>query len=154
MKQPLRIVQFTVRDSLLGCDVSQLDKILPMMSLDTVPNSLQHFHGLLNLAGTAIPIIDLASCLHIEPSPYTEDTSILLTNINNRQVGFIVDRIIDLCEIERKSIQQDDIFKGNNSPYLGSIIINDKTCLLLQFAWLAGSIYASLFSMLEGEAKE
>ncbi len=140
MKQSLRIVQFTLHDSLLACDVSQLEKILPMMTLDIVPNSLQHFHGLLNLAGTAIPVIDLASCLHIESSPYTEDTSILLTNIHNRQVGFIVDRIIDLCEIERNAIQQDEIFKGDNSPYLGSAIINDKTCLILQFEGLAGLI--------------
>ncbi len=129
----MQILQFTLHDACLGCDVTELEQILPMMTLEIIPNAPPYLQGMMNLNGTLIPIFNLASYLNLQRLPYNLDTSILLAKTDGKPVGFMVDRVIDLFHVERNAIQQDALFKEIKSPYLGNVVINDKPCLILQF---------------------
>ena len=61
MKNSIEILQFILDDVSLGCDVTELDQILPMMTLEIIPNAPPYFQGMMNLNGTLIPVFDLAS---------------------------------------------------------------------------------------------
>src|SRR3990167_3012334 len=125
MKNSMQILQFTLHDACLGCDVTELEQILPMMTLEIIPNAPPYLQGMMNLNGTLIPIFNLASYLKLKPLSYDLDTSILLAKTDGKPVGFIVDRVIDLFHVERNAIQQDGLFKEKKSPYLGNIVIDD-----------------------------
>src|SRR3990167_2488124 len=133
MKNSMQILQFTLHDACLGCDVTDVEQILPMMTLEIIPNAPPYLQGMMNLNGTLIPVFNLARYLNLQQLPYNLDTGILLAKTDGKPVGFIVDRVIDLFHVEKNTIQQDDLFKEKKSPYLGNVVIDNKPCLILQF---------------------
>lgn len=141
MKNSIQILQFKIQDACLGCDVTELEQILPMMTLELIPNSPPHLQGMMNLNGTLIPVFDLASYLNLQHLSYNLDTSILLAKTDDKPVGFIVDRVVDLFHVEKNTIQQDDLFKEKKSYYLGNVVIDNKPCLILQFLQIIKGIY-------------
>lgn len=136
MKNTIQILQFQIQDARLGCDVTELEQILPMMTLELIPNSPLYLQGMMNLNGILIPVFDLSSYLQLPSIPYDLNTSILLVKIGNKSVGFIVEQVIDLCNVEKNMIQQNDLFMENKSPYLGSVVIDNIPCLILQFQYI------------------
>ena len=142
MKNSVQILQFTLHDASFGCDVTELEQILSMMTLEIIPNAPPYLQGMMNLNGTLIPVFNLSRYLKLKPLSYDLDTSILLAKTDGKPVGFIVDRVIDLFHVERNAIQQDGLFKEKKSPYLGNIVIDDKPCLIVQFQRIINDIQA------------
>ena len=138
----MQILQFTLHDACLGCDVTELEQILPMMTLEIIPNAPPYLQGMMNLNGTLIPVFNLARYLNLQHLPYNLDTGILLAKTDGKPVGFIVDRVIDLFHVEKNTIQQDDLFKEKKSPYLGNVVIDNKPCLILQFQRIINEVHA------------
>ena len=141
MKDSVKILQFTVRDVFLGCDITELEQILPMMTLEHVPNAPHHLQGMMNLYGMLIPVFDLASYLQLPLQSYDLDTSILLTKSDNKPVGFIVDHVIEMFTVKKNKIQQGDLFKEKKSPYVGNVVIQNKPCLILEFAYIIKDVH-------------
>lgn len=136
MKNAIKILQFKIQDARLGCDVIELEQILPMMTLELIPNPPPYLQGMMNLNGTLIPVFDLSSYLQLQPFSYNLNTSVLLVKTGDKSVGFIVEEVIDLFSVEKNMIQQNDLFLENKSPYLGSVVIDNIPCLILQLQFI------------------
>lgn len=141
MKNAIQILQFTIQDTCLGCDVTELEKILPMMTLETVPNSPPYLQGMMNVGGTLIPVFNLTDYLQLKPFPYDLNTSILLIKTEDKSVGFIVEQVKHVFNIDKNKIQQNDFFKEKKLPYLGNVIVDDIPCLILQFHQIINEVY-------------
>lgn len=140
MKETIQILQFKIQDNCLGCNVAELEQILPMMTLELIPNSPPHFQGMMNLNGTLIPVFDLSRYLQLPPFSYDLDTCILLVKTEDKSVGFIVEQVNDLFSVEKNRIQKNDLFNKNGSPYLGSVVIDSAPCLILQFQFIVKEV--------------
>lgn len=141
MNNALHILQFSLGEHELSCDILQIKKILPMMRLEEIAKVSDSVIGLMNLGEQMIPVFDMASCLQMSCLPYSEDTSILLTEFDNQSVGFIVDSVQDLFLTQPERIQKQMIFDGHNLFYRGSILINDKPCLIIELEKLAKHVF-------------
>jgi purine-binding chemotaxis protein CheW len=120
-------LSFRIGTELFGASVKNVISILEMTKITRVPKAPDYMKGVINLRGSVLPVLDTRIKLGIENTEYTNDTCILVLelNIKNESVnmGAIVDSVQEVLEIDQNEIQP--------SPSLGtnynSEIINGMT---------------------------
>jgi len=133
----MQLVGFGVANEKFGVDILMVQEILRSAEVTSVPNSPEFVEGVLNLRGNIVPVIDLRKRLNL----YDEETSqkkswVLILNIDNRVVGFIVDHVTEVLKIEEDSIETapDIIVAGLESQYIQGVCkINDGLIIILDF---------------------
>lgn len=128
----LQVIYFVLKNVHMCVDLSAVIKALPLVLTEPVPNSPNYVVGLMNLGGKSILIIDLAIRLGLQRNePYLLDTPILLCSDGSQQCGVIVDKIVELCNINTDALQMSDAFKNSGLPFLGTIAHDSKLILLI-----------------------
>lgn len=131
----IQVLQFVIENAHICIDLRFVNKILPLMQLERVPNCPNYFAGLMNLEGKTIPVIDLAIRLGMQRiNKYSLDMPILLCTYENHQAGMLVDNITNLSLIQENTIQMHEEFDTTDSPFLGSVSINENLSLLLNLS--------------------
>jgi len=133
----MQLVGFGVANEKFGVDILMVQEILRSAEVTAVPNSPEFVEGVLNLRGNIVPVIDLRKRLNL----YDEETSqkkswVLILNIENRVVGFIVDHVTEVLKIEEDSIETapDIIVAGLESQYIQGVCkIDDGLIIILDF---------------------
>lgn len=133
----LQVLNFIVQDAYISLNLQYVEKILPLMMIEKVPNCPAYLVGLLNLSGKSLPVVDLAIRLGMaRQEPYSLDVPILLCSHGAHQAGFIVDNIIGLMNIETDELQLFDDFNKLHSLFSASIRLQNRLSLLLNMELL------------------
>lgn len=132
IKNKLQILHFQVQDIYLCLELKYIEQVLPLVLLKNIPNCPNYVAGLLNLGGRSIPVIDLIMRLGFERKDnYTLTTPIILCKHEDQQIGFIVNNINGIDDIDRNLLQVRQEFKKPASPILGMVTLNEKVSLLI-----------------------
>ena len=129
----LQLVSFKVGDAEFGVDILRVQEINKMMELTTVPNTPSFIEGVVNLRGRIIPVLNLRSRLGLETKEYDSETRIIVVELNDKTIGFIVDEVKEVLRIP-KSITEPppDVVSGVNSAYITAIgKLEDRLLILL-----------------------
>ena len=87
---------------------------------------------LMNHGGKIIPVIDLASRLHLDVTePYTLSTPIIICSHNGSEVGLIVSAVLDVEQVPESDIQLGPMFDDFGPPCLGVIDTDNKQSFIL-----------------------
>lgn len=131
-KNKLPLISLLIKNVRVCLPLAQVSKILPLMMLQGIPNSPPYVLGLLNLAGKSIPVIDLAVRLGFErDKPYSLDMPIILCTNESKELALLADKVLGLTDIIETNLQMQNQFNASNSPFLGSVSIDNKLSLLL-----------------------
>ncbi len=123
----MQVLRLLARNVLLCLPLSSVNKVLPLVMLEKVPNCPPFVVGLMNLSGRSVTVVDLAVRLGMERTEaYTLETPLILCSREEQELALLVDHIIGLAEIEEKDLQ---ISCG--SPFLGSIVFEKNVFQLL-----------------------
>lgn len=108
-------------------------KVLPIMELQTVPDTPDYLKGLMNLHGRCIPVIDFAERIGIErnAAPYTIETPIILCEAVNKQVGLIVDEITGVMMANKNNLQLRAEFQEEMHYFLAVVNEGNSPALLI-----------------------
>jgi chemotaxis signal transduction protein len=87
-------------------------KLLPMVTLQQLPDA--NSCGILNYHGQAVMIYDLSILLNMPAISYGDEPSILLCNINNQQVGFMIHEASHILHFNIHEQQQPNLSKLPN----------------------------------------
>lgn len=124
-------LNFITADTRICVDISFVEKILPLMLINKIPNSPPYVAGLMNVNDECIPTIDLAMKLGINTkTKYTLNESIILCVNEKHKIGLIVDKTLGLIEINEPSVQLNQDFKINDF-FIGTIINESETVFIL-----------------------
>ena len=107
---------YTDNQQLFGILISEVVQIVGMQEITAVPEFPSYAKGVINLRGNIIPIIDVRLRLKKEEIEYNERTCIIVTNINDSYIGFIVDSVNEVTNIYNDNI--------SNPPKMGTDYIN------------------------------
>jgi purine-binding chemotaxis protein CheW len=111
-----KYLTFYTDKQLFGIPISDVVQIVGMQDITAVPEFPSYAKGVINLRGTIIPIIDVRLRLKKDEIGYDERTCIIVTNINDSFIGFIVDSVNEVT-----SIYQDNI---SDPPRMGADYVN------------------------------
>lgn len=127
-------VVFKLNNEDYGVGIKNVREITEYKQTTKIPNSPNFVDGVINVRGDTIPIIDLKKKFNlIENEDNNEIKRIIIVNINDKHVGFIVDDASQVIRIYEKDIENPpEILLGINERYISGIgKVDDKIIVLL-----------------------
>ncbi|MEO1715963.1 MAG: chemotaxis protein CheW [Planctomycetota bacterium] len=95
----LQLVTFEVSSEEFAVDILAVQEINRMMELTRVPASPPAVEGVINLRGKIIPVLDLRKRFGMNATDKTDQMRIIVVEVHNRVIGFIVDRVHEVLRI-------------------------------------------------------
>lgn len=127
-------VVFKLNDEEYGVDIKNVREITEYKKTTKIPNSPNFVDGVINVRGDTIPIIDLKKRFNlIENEMKCEVKRIIIVNVEDRHVGFIVDDASQVMRIYEKDIDNPpEVLLDINERYISGIgKVNEKIIVLL-----------------------
>ena len=106
-----KFLTFRIADEIYGIDISDITEIIEMQKITDVPDMPNFVKGVINLRGKVIPIMDLRLRFNMEEREYDDRTCIIIVNINETPIGFIVDTVLEVVDILEDNIDPPPQFK-------------------------------------------
>lgn len=108
-----------------------------------MPNTPLFIEGVANLRGNVIPVIDLKKRFDFEQTEKTNDSRLLILDLENMLLGIIVDDVSEVLMIEEESVEEFDFeisgISGNSIQGIGKI--DDRLILLLDAIKLKKEVF-------------
>jgi purine-binding chemotaxis protein CheW len=129
----LQLVSFKIGQEEFGVDILKVQEINKLVQITQVPGAPEFVDGVVNLRGRIIPIIDMRTRLHLPKKEHNKDTRIIVIDLNNMTIGFVVDAVSEVLRISRETIEDPPaISKGINSDYITAVAkLEDRLLILL-----------------------
>lgn len=130
-------LSFKIGEEIFAANVSKVLNILEMTKITKVPCSPKYLKGIINLRGTALPVIDTRIKFDMSPTEYTTNTCILVLDIKieneTLHVGALVDSVQEVLEIEKSQIlQAPNIGNRYRSKFIdGMYKLNEQEFIML-----------------------
>ncbi|MEM7053020.1 MAG: chemotaxis protein CheW, partial [Pseudomonadota bacterium] len=100
-------VVFRLGDHRLTVSITDVDEILPLTESTPVPGAQQWLMGMANVRGNLVTIVDLGWFLFGSRTPITARTRLLLTRMQDRHLGLMVDEVFGQRHFNRQDISQE-----------------------------------------------
>ncbi|HOW43250.1 MAG TPA: chemotaxis protein CheW [Candidatus Omnitrophota bacterium] len=116
-----------------GLEILGVREIIGLMEITAVPQVPDYVKGVINLRGKVIPVIDLRLKFGMPKHDYTNETCIIVLNVNNSLMGIAVDRVCEVLDISQDNIEPAPSFgnKVHTDFITGMGKIGDKVKILL-----------------------
>ncbi|AIQ59206.1 chemotaxis protein CheW [Paenibacillus borealis] len=137
MAEDIKVIVFKLGTEEYGIEVEKVQTIERMMPITRVPKTYSFIKGVINLRGVVIPVIDLRGRFSIEEAEHTDQTRIIIVNVNEMEVGFIVDSANDVIDLNRDIIDiPPDVVGGIKAKYLDGVakIGEDRLLIMLNLS--------------------
>ncbi|QGX65535.1 chemotaxis protein CheW [Bacillus sp. ms-22] len=100
-----KIIIFQVGQEDFGISVEHIRSIEKVPYLQEVSNLPKEIKGLMSLRGEVIPVSDTGVMLHGKPLDVTDQSKILLFELDDQMIGCIVSDAKDIIDIELSEIK-------------------------------------------------
>ncbi|WP_427338926.1 chemotaxis protein CheW [Caloranaerobacter sp. DY30410] len=125
-------VVFKIGNEEYGIDIMNVKEIGPYQKSVKVPNAPVFVEGIINYRGNVIPIISLHKRFNIEQKDIDNNTRIIVINLKDKQIGFIVDEASQTIRLDDKDIDPaPDIVTGIDSKYITGVGKLDERLIIL-----------------------
>ncbi len=99
-----KYLTFLIDKQFYAFHINDVVEIIEMMDITPVPEFPDYAKGIINLRGVLIPIIDVRLRFCKNEMDYNERTCIIILNLKDIQVGFIVDTVDEVVDIDKSNI--------------------------------------------------
>jgi purine-binding chemotaxis protein CheW len=125
-------ISFAIGDDQYGVDIMAVREIKEWSNVTQLPKQPEYVRGVLNLRGVVMPIIDLR-CRFGEGLTEAAPTSIIIiVQVDERQVGLLADRVLDIVSFEREKIQPvPRTTQSGSSDFLSGLVTENDTMIAL-----------------------
>ncbi len=100
-----QFLTFNLAEEFYGVDILKVQEIKGYTNVTKIPNTPDYLKGVLNLRGTIVPIVDLRLKFGMGVTEPTSFTVVVVVNVRNRVMGFLVDAVSDVLDLNAKDIQ-------------------------------------------------
>lgn len=112
--------------------LGEVERLLPLMRVQPVPEGPDYLLGLMNLRGEAVPLLDLARRLNLPAAArYTLETPVVLVSIGTLRAGLLVDEVQGVRKVPRAALRGEALFRDGLPPVLSAVTGTEGTTLLL-----------------------
>jgi purine-binding chemotaxis protein CheW len=140
-----KYLTFALSNEEYGLEILKVREINGYMQITAVPQTPAHIKGVINLRGQVIPVIDLRMKFGMSEAQVTEETCIIVVEINQGdrkyQTGIVVDRVKEVLDIAGENIEDAPQFGSSvdTNFILGMGKINGSVKILLDIDHVLGN---------------
>lgn len=135
---------FLLVDEQFALSIQQVREIIEYENVTTVPMMPAFVKGVINLRGSVVPVIDLASRFGREPREIHRRTCIVITEVEHegqlQELGVVVDAVSEVLEIAADEIEPPPPFGARirNDFISGMGKVKDRFVILLNAGKVLG----------------
>jgi purine-binding chemotaxis protein CheW len=131
-----QVVIFALGKEEYGMPIDVVREITRLGEIRSIPQAPPYVQGLINLRGQAIPLIDLhvrfgisaVGHRELEEASVETNSFALITEVNQKLVGFAVDRVLEVRTLEHVAPPPPLI----TAPFIGGLVnLPDRIIMLL-----------------------
>lgn len=127
-----KFLTFRLGEEVFGIDIGHVTEIIGIQAITKVPEVPNYVKGIINLRGKIIPVIDIRLKFNKNPVDYDELTCIIVIDIEEATLGFIVDSVVEVLKISDDNIVAPPDYKtGSQNKYIKGIGRTEKDAKLL-----------------------
>ncbi len=101
-----QLVVFVLANEEFACNIADVREVLKMIRITPLPRSLNFVEGVINLRGEVIPVIDLRKRFNLPSVDRTDESRIIIVEVEERMVGLTVDSVSEVIRLSNKQIQE------------------------------------------------
>lgn len=117
-----------------GIDIMNVKEIGPYKESVKLPDSPDFIEGIINYRDKVIPIINLKKRFNLANEGVTNDTRIIIINLEKKQVGFVVDEASQTVRLDDEDIEPTpDIISKIDRRYITGVgkLAGEKLLILI-----------------------
>ena len=127
-----KYLTFIVEDEIYGLEILKVREIVAMMHISKVPLVPDYVKGVINLRGKVIPVIDIRLKFNMKDIEYDEHTTIIIVDVEDISVGFIVDQTSEVVKIDKSNLMPPPKFgTGIDTSFLKSMAKTEKNIIMI-----------------------
>lgn len=133
-----RFLSLSLSDEIFALEIKYITEIVGIQPITPVPEVPDYVKGIINLRGKIISVIDMRIKFKKPTVAYNDRTCIIVVDIDDISVGFIVDNVEEVVSIpETNIVPPPDYRTGIQNRYIKGIgMVDDNVILLLDCAKL------------------
>ena len=131
-KELLQLVTFRLGNEEFSLDILRVQEIIRHMELTRVPRTPDFVDGVINLRGRVIPVLDLRKRFGLPSEERTNETRIIVVDVDNKTVGLKVDAVSEVLRLPADTVEPAPaIVTGAESDYIKGVGKLDGRLLIL-----------------------
>ncbi len=103
--QQLELLTFVIAGEQYAVDIEKIVEIVTPRPLTRIPNADPSVVGIISLRGTIVTLVDVRRKLRHPPATGTDTARIVVIDLRNETVGFVVDRVLRVVKIAPSEVE-------------------------------------------------
>lgn len=137
----VEVLVFGVGGYTFGINVAKVREVLPSQTITALPKAHSSVIGCFRLRDHVIPCVSLHRHLEEEPGKKGDEVTIILTEFNQFQTGFVVDVVERIHRISWERVMAvPSVLTNSNSPVTAVANIDDRLVTMLDFEMIADQV--------------
>ena len=99
-----QLVTFYLAGEEFGLPISKVKEIVSVPAITHLPKAPDYIEGIANLRGNILPLVNLRLLFGLPFEERTDDTRVVVVEINGRAMGIIVDRVLEVMFVDSAHI--------------------------------------------------
>ncbi len=128
-----QLIIFNLGKEEFGVEINHVQEIIRIPSITKIPQAPDYVKGIINLRGRIITVLNLNTIMGIENKEQDENTRIIVANVNETVMGFMVDCVSEVLHLQAKNIEPAPavIASKISTEYLDGVGKMDNRLLIL-----------------------
>lgn len=128
----LQLVTFELAGEEFAIDILKVQEIHRILEITTIPRSPAWIHGVMNLRGKIIPVVDLRNRFSLPPAERTRESRIVVVEVADKTLGFLVDRVNEVLRISASTVEPPPpMVAGVDSRFIQGVGKRDSRLFIL-----------------------
>jgi purine-binding chemotaxis protein CheW len=128
----LRWVTFQLEKEVYGVNVMQVQEVLRYTEIAPVPGAPDYVLGIINLRGNVVTIIDTRMRFGLSPAEITDNTRIIIIEVDKQVVGILVDRVSEVVDLYQHEIDPaPNVGIDANSKFIKGVCYRNDCLMIL-----------------------
>lgn len=121
MSDMREFVTFRLNQEYYGVNINNVENIERVLPITRIPYTLNYVRGVINLRGIIVPVVDLRARFGLLPKDTTDESRIIIVNLEEMKIGMLVDSSSEVLQISVDDIDAAPSVKGDNNDFIKNI---------------------------------
>lgn len=132
-EETMQTVVFRLEEDFLSCPVSQVQEIIKVDNITSLPKSRSEVRGVIDRRGNVITIIDLAKALNKDVELSVKKSQLIILHVEDENLGVLVSEVTEIPTISKEEIEElsEGEGVGNKEDYMEGIIKRKEDLIVL-----------------------
>ncbi|MBS7528420.1 chemotaxis protein CheW [Fusibacter paucivorans] len=132
MSEIKEFVTYRLNEEYYGIDINNVENIEKVLPITRVPYTPPYVKGVVNLRGIIVPVVDLRTRFGLMPIEATDESRIIIVNVEELKIGMLVDSSSEVLQISDDDIDAaPNVRKDNNNEFVKYIGKKNERIIML-----------------------